>query len=190
MVLSIVGRYDDAVADYRRALEMARSAGDRTREVLVLFRLSNFYWEIRQRDPMLECSRQALALARQTGDKFLETLCVLDTLGDASNFGPHSATSEEAEQTLSLAETTGVPVLRAFARSILGWVLQWQADFDRSLPHLNQAIELGDESHEGRLYGPSLLHLGNAYLSKGDYEEALRCSADSRSLRREPMTNF
>ena len=116
MVLSIVGRYDDAVADYRCALEMARSAGDRTREVLVLFRLSNFYWEIRQRDPMLECSRQALALARQTGDKFLETLCVLDTLGDASNFGPHSATSEEAEKTLDRLRR---PASRYYAHSLV-----------------------------------------------------------------------
>jgi len=175
IVLSTVGRYDEAVADYQRALEMARSAGDRTREVLVLFRLSGFYWETHQKDPMVECSRQALALARQTGDKFLEALCVLNSLSDASNFGPKSETIKEAEQTLSLAETTGIPGLRAFAHSILGWVLQWQADFDRSLPHLNQAIELGYQSHEGRMYGPSLLHLGNAYLSRGEYEEALRC---------------
>ena len=35
VVLSTVGRYDEASADYQCALEMARSAGDRTREVLV-----------------------------------------------------------------------------------------------------------------------------------------------------------
>jgi tetratricopeptide (TPR) repeat protein len=57
----------------------------------------------------------------------------------------------------------------------LGMALQWQADFNRSIPHLNQAIEFAGSSHEGRLYGPTLLHLGSAYLSKGEYEEALRC---------------
>jgi tetratricopeptide (TPR) repeat protein len=74
-----------------------------------------------------------------------------------------------------LAETTGSPLLRGFAHQTLGVALQWQADFDRSIPHLNQAIELAGQIHEGRLYGPSLLHLGSAYLSKGEYEEALRC---------------
>ena len=73
-VLSIVGQYDEAIADYQRARELARSAGDRAREVLVLFRLSTVYWETHQKDPMLEYSGQAQALARETGDKVLEDL--------------------------------------------------------------------------------------------------------------------
>ena len=174
-VLNILGRHDDAIADYESAQEIARSARDRQREVLVLFHLSGVYFDTHQKDPTLEYSRQALTLARETGDKFLETLCVIWTLTAGNMFGPNSGSQEEAEKALNLAETTGNPLLRGFAHQTLGSALQWQADFDRSIPHLNQAIELAGQIHVGRLYGPSLLHLGNAYLSKGDYEEALRC---------------
>ena len=173
-VLNILGRHDDAIADYQRAREIARSTRDRQREVLILFRLSGVYWDTHQKDPTLEYSQQALTLARETGDKFLETLCVIWTLSAGNMFGPNSLAREEAEKALNSAETTGSPLLRGFAHQTLGCVLQWQANFDRSIPHLNQAIEFAGQIHEGRLYGPSLLHLGSAYLSKGEYEEALR----------------
>jgi class 3 adenylate cyclase/tetratricopeptide (TPR) repeat protein len=172
-VLNIVGRHNDAVADYQRAQEIARSARDRQREVQVLFHLSCVYWDTHQKDPTLEYSRQALTLARETGDKFLEGMCLIWTLVTGNTLGPNSGSREEAEQAVSLVETTGSP-LRAFAHFALGSLLQWQADFDRSIPHLNQVIELAGP-HEGRLYGISLLQLGSAYLSKGEYQEALRC---------------
>lgn len=79
-VLNIIGRHDDAIGDYQQALEIARSARDRQREVLVLFHLSGVYFDTHQGDPTLEYSRQALTMARETGDKSLETLCVLWTL--------------------------------------------------------------------------------------------------------------
>jgi class 3 adenylate cyclase/tetratricopeptide (TPR) repeat protein/ribosomal protein L40E len=173
-VLKIVGRYDDAIADYQRARELARSARDRKREVLILFQFSLLYWETHQKDPMLEHIGQALALAREIGDKFLETWGLLRTVTARNCFGPDSRAREESEQNLNLAETTGSPVLSGLAHVNLGYLLQWQADFDRSIPHLNQAIELAEQSHQGDLY-ISLMHLGNAYLSRGEYEEALRC---------------
>jgi tetratricopeptide (TPR) repeat protein len=37
------------------------------------------------------------------------------------------------------------------------------------------AIELAEQIHYGRGYGDGVFHLGNAYLAKGEYEEALRC---------------
>ena len=174
-VLNILGRHDEAIADYQHAREIARSSQDRPSEVQALFRLSGVYFDTHQKDPMLEYSRQALTLARETGDKFLEAMCILWTLSAGNTFGLNSLARKEAEQALNLAETTGSPLLCAFAHQTLGMALQWQADFDRSIPHLNQAIEFAGPSHEGRLYGPTLLHLGSAYLSKGEYEEALRC---------------
>jgi len=35
----------------------------------------------------------------------------------------------------------------------LAFVLQWQADFDRSIPHLRQALQLAVQIHNGRQYG-------------------------------------
>ena len=173
-VLKIVGRLDDSIADYQRAREIARSARDRMREGQVLLALGGVYWDAHQKDPMLECSGQALALARETGDKVLEAICSVTDALVSGMIGPNSGTREEAEQAVSLAETTGNPFLRGFAQTALGATLQWQADFDRSIPCLNQAMQLAGPSRDGRMYGTSVLHLGNACLSRGEYEEALR----------------
>ncbi|HXW85357.1 MAG TPA: adenylate/guanylate cyclase domain-containing protein, partial [Candidatus Binataceae bacterium] len=171
-ILKIVGRYDDAIADYQRARDFARSAKDREREVQILFQLSWVYWETRQKDPMLEYSSQALALARETGNKFLEALCFFSSVNVRNCFGLDSAAGEEAEQILISAETTGSPLLSGLAHFNLGWVLQWQADFERSISYLSKAIEFAEQNHRGDLYF-SFLHLGNAHLSSGEYEEAL-----------------
>jgi class 3 adenylate cyclase/tetratricopeptide (TPR) repeat protein len=173
-VLNIVGRVDDAIADYQRAQQIVHSAGDRKREVQVLLGLIDVYTTAHQQEPMLEYSHQALALARETGDKELEALCATMLQFCGMCFGPNSGAEKEAEQTLSLAETTGNPRLRAYAHEVLAFVLQWQADFDRSIPHLRQALQLAVQIHNGRQYGDIVFHLGCAYFSKGDYEEALR----------------
>jgi predicted ATPase len=120
VVLNILGRHDDAIADYQRACEIARSTRDRQREVQVLFRLSGVYWDSHQKDPTLEYSRQALKLAREIGDKFLEAMCILWTLSAGNSFGPNSLAREQAEQALNLAETTGSPLLCAFAHQNVG----------------------------------------------------------------------
>jgi hypothetical protein len=74
---------------------------------------------------MLEYSGQALALARETGDKVLEAMCAHWTAWVGNILGPNSGSREEAEQALSLAETTGNPVLCIFAHLSLGALLQW-----------------------------------------------------------------
>ena len=172
-VLAIVGRSDEAIADYQRAREIARSAGDRQREVYVLIGLSMAYFHAHQKD-MLEYSRQALALARESGDKVLEILCgVVSVSADMTIFGPNSGTSKEAEQAVSLAETIGSPVLSAPSHGVLGMVLQWQADFSESIAHLNLAMQLSEQTHQLG-YGQGAFHLGNANLSTGEYDKALR----------------
>jgi class 3 adenylate cyclase/tetratricopeptide (TPR) repeat protein len=173
-VLSIVGQHDDAVLHYQRAQEIARAAGDRSREGQILFGLSMVYWNAHQKDQMLEYSGQALTLARETGDKVLEASCAIWTANVGNSLGPNVASRKDAEQALSLAETTGSPVLSVLAHSTLGRLLQWQADFDRSVPHLRQSIELAGQSHLGQQYGLCIVQLGSACLSKGEYDEALR----------------
>ena len=76
--------------------------------------------------------------------------------------------------TLSLAEATGNPKAREFAHGTLGVLLQWQGDFDDGIAHLNQGVQLAGQLHDGHIYGIDAFQLGNAYLSKGEYEEALR----------------
>jgi class 3 adenylate cyclase/tetratricopeptide (TPR) repeat protein len=173
-VLNIVGRHDDAITEYQRALEIVRSGRDRNREVRVLLGLSDVYMTAHQKDPMLKYSGQALTLARETGDNLLEARCVMTVAAYSTIFGPNPGATAEAEQNLRLAETTRSSGLRASAHEMLGYLLQWQADFDRSIAHLNEAIKLAGQSHQGRTYGDCAFHLGNAYLAKGEYDEALK----------------
>lgn len=63
-----------------------------------------------------------------------------------------------------------------FAKSLvfLGGALQWRGELERGLAHLKEGLELAQKIHSGFSYGYGVFQTGNAHLSLGNYEEALR----------------
>jgi tetratricopeptide (TPR) repeat protein len=80
----------------------------------------------------------------------------------------------DAEESLRLAREIGDQKLQAQTLIHLGRTLQWRADFDRSLTHLQEGVELVQRMHMGFMFGQAAFFMGHSYLAKGEYEEALR----------------
>ncbi len=67
-VLSIIGRHQEAIAEYAHALDYASSGNDRTRECRFLFGLSLAQFNAHQIDAMLDTSERSGALAKELGE--------------------------------------------------------------------------------------------------------------------------
>ena len=174
-ILLNLSEYDDAAAEYLKALELSRSAGDRRREMEALVWLSSVYEYSHRGEPAVEYSDQALAIARELDDHEYQAICLASRVKiRTSGWGQIVETTPDAEEALRLSkEIKNQPLL---ARSLvhLGGALQWRGEFDRGLAHLKEGLELAQKIHSGFSYGSGVFFTGNAHLSQGNYEEAWR----------------
>jgi class 3 adenylate cyclase/tetratricopeptide (TPR) repeat protein len=174
-ILLNLSEYDGAAAEYSKALELARRAGDRRREMESLVWLSAAYDYSHRGEPAVEYNEQALAIARELDDREYQAICLASRVAiRTAGWGQIVETTPDAEEALRLSkEIKNLPLL---ARSLvyLGGALQWRGEFDRGLAHLKEGLELAQKIHSGFNYGFGVFLTGNAHLSRGNYEEALR----------------
>jgi tetratricopeptide (TPR) repeat protein len=174
-ILLNLSEYDDAAAEYLKALELARSAGDRRREMEALVWLSSAYDLSHRGDPAVEYNEQALAIARELDDREYQAICLASRVAiRTAGWGQIVETTPDAEEALRLSKEIKNQPLLAKALVYLGGALQWRGDFDRGLAHLKEGVELAQKIHSGFNYGMGVFQVGNAHLSQGNYEEALR----------------
>jgi len=118
---------------------------------------------------------QALAMARELGDQAAQADCLaVRALIRLAAYGQIPAVLPDAEEALRLAREVGEPKLLASALCNLGSLLQWRAEFERSLAYLHETAELAQQAHAGFHFGRAAFHIGVANAARGEYEEALR----------------
>ena len=71
-VLSLIGRHEQALAEYAGAIDSARSAGDRSRECRFLLGLGWAQYNAHQFETMLDICDQSRALATELGDATIQ----------------------------------------------------------------------------------------------------------------------
>jgi tetratricopeptide (TPR) repeat protein len=173
VVLSVIGRHQEALEDYACALEYAGSAKDRTQECRILLGLSRVQFNAHRINSMLETCERSGKLARELGEAaMLASSTTARALGSAVGEGATPEIIQRAEEALQIAETVKEPRLLAQTNTVLGLLRQWKAEFDLGCRHLHQGLELARQAHAGYFLGQSLFGLGHVSLSRGEYEEA------------------
>ncbi len=173
-VLTVLGEYEAAAADYQRALDLVRRAGDRRREIEVLVGLSGVYNYWHRGEPAIEYNEQALAIARELEDRAFQAVGLANRVWIRSaGYGQIVETTPDAEEALRLSKEIGDPQLLSMTLCFLGGALQWRGDFDPALQYLDEGAELAQRAHAGFLWGYAAFMIGHANTAKGDYEEAL-----------------
>jgi class 3 adenylate cyclase/tetratricopeptide (TPR) repeat protein len=174
-ILEPLGEYEEAIAAYQHALRLIRQGGDRQGEIDILVGLSGVYNSAHREEPATLYSTQALALARESNDRTRVAVCLIQRAAIRSvASGQIVEATPEAEEALRLARDIGEP--KALTRTLvfLGSLLQWRAEFDRSLRYLHEGVELAQHTHAGPLLGNASFCIGNASAAQGAYEEALQ----------------
>jgi class 3 adenylate cyclase/tetratricopeptide (TPR) repeat protein len=173
-VMLNLSEYDDAAAEFLKAVELARRAGDRRREMEALVWLSAAYDYSHRGEPAIDYIEQALAIARELEDREYQAICLASRVAiRTAGWGQFVETTPDAEEALRLSKEIKNQPLLARSLVYLGGALQWRGEFDRGLAHLKEGAELAQKIHSGFHYGFGIFLIGNAHLSKGNYEEAL-----------------
>jgi predicted ATPase len=173
-LLSIIGKHQEALDEYARALDCARSAKDSALECRFLLGLSWAHFNAHQIEAMLDTSERSGALAKELGEVAIQaSSTIARAMGKGNCEGATPEIIEQSEEAVRLAETLSEPRLLAQANVQLGMMLQWNGAFERALGHLHKGLELAREGHSGLIFGQSLFCLGHLSLSHGEYEQAL-----------------
>jgi class 3 adenylate cyclase/tetratricopeptide (TPR) repeat protein len=173
-ILSILAKYEEAVENYLRALELARQLGDRDLEMRLLVGLSDVYNWKHEGEPALDYNEQALAIARDTGSISFQATCLASrVLLRSAGYGQIIEATPDAEEALRLAGEVGDPRVLPRALAYLGGALQWRGQYDRGIPYLLQGAELAEETHNGFFFAYCAFMVGNAFAAKGEYDQAL-----------------
>jgi class 3 adenylate cyclase/tetratricopeptide (TPR) repeat protein len=173
-VLMALGQYQESVAAYEAAVDLARRIGDRRLEADLLIALGGVYNFYHRPDRALEHLDQALAMGRESGDTTVE----MNALGNIvltrnAGFGLVRETFEDSERVLELEPRVADPRARAHALIAVGTSLQWRGEYARARAILERGVALANDVHAGFMAGLANFHLCNAALSLGHYEEAL-----------------
>ncbi|MEU4427065.1 BTAD domain-containing putative transcriptional regulator [Actinoplanes sp. NPDC024001] len=186
------GRYDEAIAHYRQALELNRACGWTDGESASLGNLGNVYWWAGRLPEAADHYAQALALAQATG-RVAGQAVNLGNLGAVYwDLGDLERSAEHHRRALELDRALQSPLGEAVDLGNLGRVRLEQGRVGEALTNLERALvlhrEIGDRSGEAE----TLRMLAEAHRATGRgrhaaelAERAVRLAHDSGNLRYE-----
>jgi DNA-binding SARP family transcriptional activator/tetratricopeptide (TPR) repeat protein len=186
------GRYDEAIAHYRRALELNRACGWTDGESAALGNLGNVYWWVGRLPEAADHYAQALALAEATG-RVAGQAVNLGNLGAVYwDLGDLERSAEHHRRALELDQALRSPLGEAVDLGNLGRVRLEQGHVDEAFADLERALilhrEIGDRSGEAetlRVLAEAHRAAGRGQRAVGLAERAVQLARDSGNLRYE-----
>ncbi len=182
--LGRLGRYDEAFADTRRALDEARRVGDVAAETSLSASLGIIYELFGQTDHALEHFEHALTTARRAGHRAHEGIA-LNNLGDLHRkSGDYETANHLLQQGLAVADEMPHGDLTVVLLCSLAALHREQGHYEEALDCLQRALPESDEgfrSTEVEL----LIELGEVALSTGDPATARRHYLRAESIARD-----
>ncbi|WP_206785540.1 tetratricopeptide repeat protein [Amycolatopsis sp. MtRt-6] len=181
--LADLGRWDEAEADFRRQLALARDFDDAVRHEVALAGLGQIRLLQQRYAEARDFYRQALPLARQAGGGRPEAVVECNLSQISVRLGEFEQAREHAERELVLRRETADRVGEAYALRDLAVAMQGLEDHDTAIEYAGQAIALyrslaGTET----LLADALETAATSLERTGDVPQAAECLAEACAL--------
>ncbi|NER46477.1 MAG: CHAT domain-containing protein [Symploca sp. SIO1A3] len=175
----------EAIAYFKRALEIYREIGDRTSEAWLLHKIGSTYNFARNINEGIKYLEEALELAREISDTSREVF-VLNGLGNSYMLGgPVEKSLPYYRESLLLAREIGHESGEAKALGSLGVYYRVTGKYNKALDYLEEARslleKLGDQAGVQIAYG----QLGLTYRKLGQLEEAKKALEEQLKIAEE-----
>lgn len=179
--LSLIGRvhyargeYDRAFEFADRALEMAKSTGDRPGEGIAIHRIGQIYHDRGQYPQARDYYQQSLQIKEEVGDRrgvaitFNSLALIHDELGEyeeALNLLEQALEIErEVNKTSRVSEATIL--------NNIGKVYDSQEQYDRALEYYQQALDIQEQNSDRSGIATTVSNIGVVYVKRGQYPQA------------------
>ncbi|WP_211222385.1 AfsR/SARP family transcriptional regulator [Actinokineospora enzanensis] len=135
-------RYAEALAGYRKALELSGRAGYRLGEANLLNNIAQVHRNLGAPAEAVGPQAQAVAIFREVGDLGFVGLALANLAELEHELGLPEAAGLHAREAIELAEGNGLDLTEAFAREVLARVLRDHGDVAAARVELTLALEL------------------------------------------------
>jgi predicted ATPase/class 3 adenylate cyclase len=183
--LRSAGRMDEALQCHEEALSLAREAGDRRQEGIVLGKLGSLHFYQGRMEEALRHHEQGLAIHREVGSRHDEC-SVLVNLGNLHlQHGRVKASLRHYEDALAIGREVGDRHLEGIVLVNLGNLEYVQDREEEALRHYEEGLAIHREVGNRRDEGIVLANLGALHHSQGRMEEARRHFEGGLTIARE-----
>jgi class 3 adenylate cyclase/tetratricopeptide (TPR) repeat protein len=174
-VCELIGRWADAEALYRRAIDVAELARDERSHFLSQRSLSWLQYLRGDLGPAMEgCSAQ-LPVAESNHDEREIASIMAEMGGIHAALGEHAAALECHARSLAISRALDDPSEIAQALNNLGSVYDVTGEMEAAMEHYRQALSTYEMLNDRRHIAAVLGNIGVLHSSHGQGEEALRC---------------
>ena len=167
-----IGKYDEARAQFKLALETARTTGNDSQQILALIELSYLAFSEGETVESQDQAKQAVALAQQ---KHLENLAAGGLLEVGKSFlgrGDYLEAEKYFQQGIQLAHANKLKRREAIGQLNLGTLYILELRTDEGLSLVEQAQTYFQQANYRRDVSLCLSQIARAHRRQGDYQAA------------------
>jgi diguanylate cyclase (GGDEF)-like protein len=184
-ILDLLGRYEEAVANYRKMRDLARSAGDRKTEAEAVNNIGTIYWKTGSYGEAMSHYEDALAICKEMVDeggiaRGLHNIGAVHWV-KGSQQDALKCFEEALRIREKLADKSGI----AKALNSIGAVYQSTGCLDEALEYFERSLAISRELGEKRGIAFGLHNIGIVHQGKSSYDKALRCLEDALAVTKE-----
>ena len=175
--LELIGRYDDAIANYEEMREEATARADDAMELSAHSSIALLYATATPKfDPELgrQLSEELVVMARRIGDRSAEARALWNiVVANVYGGGDAARAIEAGEASLVIARDLGEREQLAFTLNDVSRAYMAVGDFSTAGQRLAEARELWEELDNRPMLGENLTVGSSMHLFRGDYAAAL-----------------
>jgi DNA-binding winged helix-turn-helix (wHTH) protein/class 3 adenylate cyclase/tetratricopeptide (TPR) repeat protein len=193
LVWMLLTKYDEAIADFRTMLQLARASGNTPKagESLCHLAFGHFMKLSAEHMPFVEqYAQEAMQLSQQTGDQKILAKS-LTNLGLVEQVrGNLQAADSKLTTSLHISRRGGYKDSLAQNLLWLGMNAQWRGEFRRTIALCQESVAVSRDIYDGHTELFSLAFLCLAHWSVGHYAEALTVVHEGMTKAKERQNTF
>lgn len=170
----MLGRFEEAVIHYERALDRSRRLGDFSHAGLSLLGIGHINRYLERYESAVEAYEQALMVGRDADDAALISRANLGLGVVYHRLGEYEESRPHIEEALETAKASDLPILEGNCLGVLGDIHHFMGDPEQAIEALQQAILIAEavQDRRGETASRSLISL--VYADLGRFGEAIQ----------------
>ena len=177
--------YMKAMAQYKKALGLAKRKNNLAGQARSLMNLGSSLWRSGRSQQAIEYYKQSLEIARASSDRKGEAQSLKNLGNTYHSLGQYQRAIGFYQQSLEIARETGDRRGEAASLENLGIAYKNLCQYQRAIDFHQQSLEIVREIENRQGEAASLNNLGNAYYSLDQYQRAIDFHQRSLEIARE-----
>ena len=169
----LIGQYDKAIKNYKKALAIAEKLGREDGISLCLNNIGMIYHSLGQYDKAIEHYEKFLDIARKHEQEVGISISLNNIGGVYKEWGQYDKAIENFKKALAIARKLGQEVDISTAFNNIGLVYDKWGQYDEAIENFKKALAIAENLEKEDYVATCLVNIGNVYNSWEQYNEGI-----------------